>query len=186
MSKTTIFSNSVKKERLSEEALIKKSIKGDSYSFEVLLLRYKGYLYKIAFSYTKNECDSLDLIQECSYKAWLNIKSLKKHSSFKLWISKILVNTALNSYCKQSKINYIDIDDSIPDQDVNLSVEEKIDLQNAIDLLKPEYKTVIMLKYFDDMTIDNIAEVMELSPNTVKTYLRRAKSCIKKILKEDY
>lgn len=185
MSKINVFSNSVKKECLSEEALIKKAIKGDSYCFELLLLKYKGYLYKIAYSYTKNECDSLDLIQECSYKAWLNIKNLKKHSSFKLWISKILVNIALNEYHKQNKINYIDLDDSIPDQDVTLSVEEKVDLQNAIDLLKPEYKTVIMLKYFDDMTIDNISEVMELSPNTVKTHLRRAKICIKTILKED-
>ncbi|GAA0106484.1 hypothetical protein UT300013_31080 [Paraclostridium sordellii] len=59
-------------------------------------------------------------------------------------------------------------------------------MQNAIDLLKPEYKTVIILKYFDDMTIDNISEVMDICPNTVKTYLRRAKSSIKSILKEEY
>lgn len=186
MNRITIFSNSVKNEFLDEETLVKKATKGDAYSFELLLLQYKGYLYKIAYSYTKNECNSLDLVQECAYKAWLNIKNLKKHSSFKIWISKILVNTALNSYYKQSKIDYIDLDDSIPDQNVTLSVEEKVDLQNAIDLLRPEYKTVIMLKYFDDMTINNISEVMEVSPNTVKTYLQRAKACIKKILKEDY
>ena len=142
------------KENLSEENLVRKAIRGDVSSFEVLLKKYKQYLYKIAYSYTKNEQDSLDLIQECSYKAWLNIKKLKKHSSFKVWVSRIIV--------------------------------EKVDLQNAIDLLKPEYKTVIILKYFDDMTIDNISEVMDICPNTVKTYLRRAKSSIKSILKEEY
>ena len=62
------------KENLSEENLVKKAIRGDVSSFEVLLKKYKQYLYKIAYSYTKNEQDSLDLIQECSYKAWLNLK----------------------------------------------------------------------------------------------------------------
>ena len=175
------------KENLSEENLVKKAIRGDVSSFEVLLKKYKQYLYKIAYSYTKNEQDSLDLIQECSYKSWLNIKKLKKHSSFKVWVSRILVNISIDTYYKQSKNQILEIDDEVLScEDENLSIVEKVDLQNAIDLLKPEYKTVIILKYFDDMTIDNISEVMDICPNTVKTYLRRAKSSIKSILKEEY
>ena len=175
------------KENLSEENLVKKAIRGDVSSFEVLLKKYKQYLYKIAYSYTKNEQDSLDLIQECSYKAWLNIKKLKKHSSFKVWVSRILVNIAIDTYYRQSKNQIVEIGDEVLSfENENLSIVEKVDLQNAIDLLKPEYKTVIILKYFDDMTIDNISEVMDVCPNTVKTYLRRAKACIKSILKEEY
>ena len=66
-------------EGLTEDILVKKATRGDVCSFEFLLKKYKNYLYKIAYSYTKNENDSLDIIQECSYKAWLNIKKLKKY-----------------------------------------------------------------------------------------------------------
>jgi len=68
----------------------------------------------------------------------------------------------------------------------NISIDEKLDLYNAIDLLRDNYKTVIILKYFNDMTIENISGVMEIPQNTVKTYLRRAKDSLSKILKEDY
>ena len=68
----------------------------------------------------------------------------------------------------------------------DISIDEKLDLYNAIDLLRDNYKTVIILKYFNDMTIENISRVMEIPENTVKTYLRRAKESLSKILKEDY
>jgi RNA polymerase sigma-70 factor (ECF subfamily) len=61
-----------------------------------------------------------------------------------------------------------------------------LDLYNAIDILRDNYKTVIILKYFNDMTIESIANVMDIPENTVKTYLRRAKENLNKILKEDY
>ena len=174
-------------EGLTEDILVKKATRGDVCSFEFLLKKYKNYLYKIAYSYTKNENDSLDLIQECSYKAWLNIKKLKNHSSFKVWISRILINIALDEYYKNLKKNNLEIDYTISIyEDAKLDIAEKLDLQNAIDLLKPEYKTVIILKYFVDISINNISEIMDLPPNTVKTYLRRAKLCIKNILKEEY
>lgn len=181
----SLFSKKVNKEELSEDILIKRSIKGDVYSFEILLNKYKSYLYKVAYSYTKNENDALDLIQECCYKAWINIKKLKNNSSFKSWISKILINTAITTLNKNNKIDYIDVEIDVQ-EDINIMTEERVDLQNAIDLLKPEYKTVIILKYFDDMTIEDISKIMELSPNTVKTYIRRAKACMKTILKEGY
>lgn len=181
----SMFLNKLNKEELSEYILINKSIKGDVECFEILLNRYKGYLYKIAYGYMKNEYDSLDLIQECSYKAWINIKKLKKESSFKFWISKILINTAISTLNKNSKINYVDIDTEIQ-EDIKIIIEERVDIHNALELLKPEYKTVIILKYFEDMTIESISEVLDLPQNTVKTYIRRAKACIKKILKDGY
>lgn len=59
-------------------------------------------------------------------------------------------------------------------------------MYNSVDLLRDKYKTVIILKYFNDMTIENISDVMEIPQNTVKTYLRRAKESLSKILREDY
>lgn len=186
MSNIISLINNGKRENWTEEKLIKKSIKGDEKCFEELVKKYKSYLYKVAFSYTKNEDKALDLIQECTYRAWKNIKNLNKETSFKPWICKILVNITISSLKKESKISTNEIDENIVYIQNGVTIEEKLDLYEAIDSLKPEYKTIIMLKYFDDMTIEDISYVMEIPSNTVKSHLRRARECMKNILREDY
>lgn len=186
MDNIILLLNKGKKEIWSEEKLIKKSIKGDGECFEELVKKYKSYLYKVAFNYTKNEDQALDLIQECTYRAWKNIKSLKKETSFKPWICKILVNIAITSLKKESKIPISQIDENIVYIQNEVTIEEKVDLHEAIDTLKPEYKTIIILKYFDDMTVEDISYVMGIPINTVKSHLRRARECMKNVLREDY
>lgn len=171
---------------LPEDELVKRSIRGNAECYEILLKKYKNYLYKISYSYVGNESDALDIVQECVCKAWLNIKKLKKYSSFKSWIAKILINCAYD-YCKNKEFPSLkSIDSFEPECNFTCDVDEKIDIDNTIHLLKYEYKTVIILKYFDNLTIDEIAKVMNISSNTVKTYLRRAKIAMKDILREGY
>lgn len=169
-----------------ETRLIKKSIAGDKQCFSELIKRHKIYLYKTAYSYTKNEEDALEIIQECTYRAMINIGKLKKPSYFKTWITRIVINCSLDLINKGNTICSLNDEEKIAVMDTNISLEEKLDLYNAIDLLRDNYKTVIILKYFNDMTIENISKVMEIPENTVKTYLKRAKDSLSKILREDY
>ena len=161
-----------------------KSIKTNCASFEKLLLQYKSYLYKVAYTYVKDKQVALDILQETSFKAWLNIHTLKDEENFKPWITKILVNTALNYIKKESKVIYMEDENSIIYSEKSISIEEKLDLYDAIDLLKPKYKTVIILKYFDDMKIEDISYVLNTPENTVKSHLKRAKESLSSILKE--
>ena len=161
-----------------------KSIKTNCASFEKLLLQYKSYLYKVAYTYVKDKQVALDILQETSFKAWLNIHTLKDEEKFKPWITKILVNTALNYIKKESKVIYMEDENSIIYSEKSISIEEKLDLYDAIDLLKPKYKTVIILKYFDDMKIEDISYVLNTPENTVKSHLKRARESLSSILKE--
>lgn len=161
-----------------------KSIKTNCASFEKLLLQYKSYLYKVAYTYVKDKQVALDILQETSFKAWLNIHTLKDEEKFKPWITKILVNTALNYIKKESKVIYMEDENSIIYSEKSISIEEKLDLYDAIDLLKPKYKIVIILKYFDDMKIEDISYVLNTPENTVKSHLKRAKESLSSILKE--
>ena len=172
-----------------EKTFKKNSIKNNSEAFEELLLQYKSYLYKVAYTYVKDKEAALDILQETSFKAWLNIHSLKDEEKFKPWITKILVNTAINYIRKESKVIYIDDENPIISSEnivskKAISLEEKLDLYKAIDLLKPKYKTVIILKYFDDMKIEDISYVLDVPINTVKSHLKRAKESLSDILKE--
>ena len=174
-----------------EKTFKKNSIKNNSEAFEELLLQYKSYLYKVAYTYVKDKEAALDILQEASFKAWLNIHTLKDEEKFKPWITKILVNTAINYIRKESKVIYIDDENPIISSEnivskKAISLEEKLDLYKAIDLLKPKYKTVIILKYFDDMKIEDISYVLDVPINTVKSHLRRAKEELNNTLKEGY
>ena len=174
-----------------EKTFKKNSIKNNSEAFEELLLQYKSYLYKVAYTYVKDKEAALDILQETSFKAWLNIHTLKDEEKFKPWITKILVNTAINYIRKESKVIYIDDENPIISSEnivskKAISLEEKLDLYKAIDLLKPKYKTVIILKYFDDMKIEDISYELDVHINTVKSHLRRAKEELNNTLKEGY
>lgn len=174
------------KEEPLEVTLAKRAKNGDSDAFTELYKMHKIYLYKIAYSYVKDENKALDIMQECAYKGFLNVHKLKNINIFKTWITRVLINVAIDYLKKDSKIIYLDNDSSIACNEEDISLDEKMDLYNAIDTLKDKYKTVIVLRYFNNMSIDEIARTMEIPSNTVKSHLRRAKESLSKILKEDY
>lgn len=78
------------------EEQVKLAINQDEKAFEYLMNISKEGLYRIAFAYAKNEQDALDILQETVYKAYISIYKLKEPKYFKTWISKILINNAIN------------------------------------------------------------------------------------------
>ncbi|WP_373600227.1 sigma-70 family RNA polymerase sigma factor [Paraclostridium bifermentans] len=167
----------------SEQDLAKAAIRGDSDAFSELIKIHKASLYKIAYSYVKDEQKALDILQETVYKGLINIEKLKEAKYFKTWITKILINTSIDYSKKEEKIVYIE-ETILSEDHKNISIEDKLDLYDAIDMLSDNYKMVIILKYFNDMTDEQIAKNMDIPINTVKSHLRRAKEKIKQILKD--
>ncbi|HAT4308137.1 TPA: sigma-70 family RNA polymerase sigma factor [Clostridium perfringens] len=175
-----------RKNKLNEIRLIKESMKGNKESFGILIKNNKEYLYKMAFLYVKDEQDALEVIHETVYRAFLNIEKLKKAKFFNTWITRILINVSIDFLKKKGKNEMLDESTPIIKEKCEISTEEKLDLYNAIDLLNDNYKTVIIMMYFNDMKIKDISRVMEIPENTVKTYLRRAKQALGEVLKEGY
>ena len=175
-----------RKNELNEIRLIKESMKGNKESFGILIKNNKEYLYKMAFLYVKDEQDALEVIHETVYRAFLNIEKLKKAKFFSTWITRILINVSIDFLKKKGKNEMLDESTPIRKEKCEISTEEKLDLYNAIDLLNDNYKTVIIMMYFNDMKIKDISKVMEIPENTVKTYLRRAKQALGEVLKEGY
>ncbi|MGL5086135.1 MAG: sigma-70 family RNA polymerase sigma factor [Clostridium sp.] len=169
-----------------EGKLIKKSIRGDYDAFGELIKMHKDYLYKMAFVYVKDRDKSLDIIQECIYKSFKSIKTLKEPKYFKTWITKILINIAIRTIEKDSKIVYLEDENILISSSKESNMEEKLDLYNAIDTLKKEYRIVVIMKYFNDMTSLEISKILNVPESTVKTQLSRSKSKLKAILKEGY
>ena len=165
---------------------IKKAKKGNDKAFQELIEEEKHKLYRIAYLYVKNEDDALDVVQETIYKAYISIKKLKENSYFSTWLTRILINTALDFIKKKNHAIPIDQFDHIPDSDEQeFGIEESMDLVQAIGRLNEPYKSVIILRYYQDYTIKQIAETMDYPEGTVKTHLHRAVKILKLDLGEE-
>jgi len=135
----------------------------------------KEGLYRTAFAYTKNEQDAVDILQDTVYKAYISIDKLKEPKYFKTWITKILINGAINFINKEKKI--VTLVENISNNcnyNKDNRIEEKLDILNLIDELEDKHKNVIVLKYFQDLTITEIALVLECPIGTVKSQLNKA------------
>ncbi|WLD94297.1 sigma-70 family RNA polymerase sigma factor [Alkalihalobacillus sp. AL-G] len=169
---------------MSIEKKIKKAKRGNEKAFQELIQDQKNKLFRMAYLYVKNEDDALDIVQDTICKAFISIKQLKDPHYFSTWISRILINAALDFIKKNNRaIPFSDVDGFRKDQ--NLRIEEKLDLLEAIERLEVQYKTVIIFRYYKDLSIKQIAEVLKCPEGTVKTRLHRAINQLKSDLKEE-
>lgn len=116
---------------------VKLAIKGDEESFEYLINTFKENLYRTAYSYVKNEEDALDVLQETIYKAYISIEKLKEPKYFKTWITRILINNALDVIKKEKRI--IEIEKAVKkdaNYHENQKLEERLDIINYVDKLE--------------------------------------------------
>lgn len=167
--------------------LVKRAIKGDREAFEDLINMYFDRLYKEAYLRCKHEEDAKEIVQETIYKAYKNVKSLKEPKYFKTWLSKILINVS-NDYMRKNGMIELEHDENDYVKKVHNhdQVEIKIDLYNALDELEDKYKDVIILRYIEDLKIEDISQILERPVNTIKTHIRKAIKDMKNLLKEDY
>ncbi|MFC9600992.1 sigma-70 family RNA polymerase sigma factor [Peribacillus butanolivorans] len=169
---------------MSVEKKIKKAKRGNEKAFQELIQDEKNKLFRMAYLYVKNEDDALDIVQDTIYKAFISIKQLKDPHYFTTWISRILINTALDFIKKNNRmIPFSDFDGYHNDE--NLLIEEKLDLVEAIERLEVQNKTVIIFRYYKDLSIKQIAEILKCPEGTVKTRLHRAINQLKSDLKEE-
>ena len=137
---------------------------------ENYIVENRNTFYKIAYSYTQNEEDALDIVQEAIYKALSSIDSLKDVEKIKSWFYKILIRTSIDFIRKNKK--YIPIDNMLEKSDYD--EYKNLDLDNALNKIPTKYKTIIILRYFEDFKIDEIANMLDENVNTIKSRLYTA------------
>ena len=141
---------------------------------EAYIVDYREAHYRLAYSYVRNKENALDIIQEAIFKALKSIDFLEEIAYLKTWFYRIVINTSIDFIRKHSRVTFMD-DDILPLHLPNLEDELiDMDLQKAIDQLPLHYKTVIILRFFEDMKLDDIATITAVNVNTVKTRLYSA------------
>lgn len=169
--------------KLKVKSLLSKAKKGNDQAFIELLKEEKLKLYKMAYIYMKNEDDALDVVQETITRAYANIHTVKEEQYFATWLMRILINTALEMLRKNEKI--VPLLEQQPEHEQSLTNDEKLDLLQAMEQLEEKYKTVILLRYYRDLQIKEIADLLGCPEGTVKTNVHRGIQQLKKFLNKE-
>lgn len=173
------FKNIFLKKELSKEEL---AIKGDKEAFSELIRENKLTLYRVAKGILTNEQNVEDAIQNTILKSYKNINKLKSYEYFKTWLIRILINECKNIIKNEKKIVYMD---DITMKDNHEDKYEDVDLSEAINNLDKDLKAVTVLYYYEDIAQKEIANILGVNENTVRTRLLRARRKLYKLLQNE-
>ena len=177
-----------------DEELIEQVKKGNDTAFQLLMERYLKHIFNFIRQYVRTEEDSEDVTQDTFFKTWKYIKRFKHGMKFKPWLFTIARNTALDHIKKKKAIPFKDLDN---DDDESLSFEETVadieplpselfaqaeladEMNGVLSVLHPDHQAVLTMHYVQEMTFEEIAEIMDKPMNTVKSWHRRSLSKVK-------
>lgn len=172
---------------MTEEKLAKKAIHGNMHAYGELIHLYQKDLYRIAYLHVKNEDTALDIVSDTVIKGYEKIHKLREPAYFKTWLIRVLLNTVHDYFRQNHETADLTLLENTPaDTSTKIDLEEKMDLYHAIDTLPEKYRSVIVLKYYDELKISEISNILSMPEGTIKAYLHQAKQTLRNYLKEDY
>ena len=176
----------------SDISLIRRAKRRDQGAFDELVVRYQQQIYFSVIRIVLNREDANDVVQDTCVKAFKNLDRFDEKYGFYTWIYRIGVNTALNLVQKRKNredyLEHRDEDDTFnpPDtEDPDNEIEHrefKEHVQDALNKLSPDMRSVFVLRVYDELSYKEIAEVMNISTGTVMSRLNRARTTLKKYL----
>jgi RNA polymerase sigma-70 factor (ECF subfamily) len=187
-------------ENLLDIELVEKSLLSDTKAFGVIVKRYSSMIYKFVWLYLKDQDDSTDITQETFIRVWKNLHKFDTKKSFKTWIFAIAKNASLDLIKKKKSLNF----SAISEDDEELSsffhnfvessdpLDENIDreiikswLYKAMEKISPIYKTVIFLRYVNNLKFIEIAKELNESIDTIKSRHRRGLFAFKNVISNE-
>lgn len=177
---------------------IKQVIKGDQNAFGEIVEIYKDKVFQLCFRMVGNRHEAEDLAQEAFVRAFVNISSFNQTLKFSTWLYRIATNLCIDRLRKKKPDYYLDAEVAgtegltmysqipaktvLPEEEVvSLEIQQQIQLE--ISKLPEKYRSVIVLKYIEELSLNEISEILELPLGTVKTRIHRGREALRKQLR---
>lgn len=164
--------------------IIQRAAGSDIKAFEEIYNSTKGFVYNVVFRITNNDADAQEVTQDVFVKVYRSLKEFKFRSSFKTWLYRIAVNTALNKYKMNSReySRRVEYDDVAPTLASPSPVEVPLDKEEAekkvaslLSLLGPEQRACIVLREIEGLSYKEMSETLKVNINTIRSRLKRAR-----------
>jgi len=184
-----------------DQALVRRAVEHqDQAAYAKLMERYKDSIYFMVLKMVNNKDDADDLTIEAFGKAFSNIEKYSPNFAFSTWLFKIAVNNCID-FIRKKRLETLSMDQPVGGNSENSDIKETIKSDNldpeerfikeqrkaltneVVDKLPEKYKKLIQLRFFQELTYDEIAKEMQLPLGTVKAQLFRAKELLYNILK---
>jgi RNA polymerase sigma-70 factor (ECF subfamily) len=149
---------------------------------EERLLELYPRLYRLAYSYLKNEADAQDAVQNGACKALRSWKSLQNAKFADTWLFRIVMNESLTLLRARQRWSQ---DEAALDNQSTEDCYEDVDLKRAVEALGEPDRSIVTLRYFEELKLSEVAQVLEMPENTVKSRLYRALRKLRSALKEE-
>lgn len=162
-----------------------KAIAGNQEAFEQLINTVKIKMYKTGMAILKNDDDTCDAIQETLLSVYKNLNTLKDEKYFKTWVIRILINKCYDIIKKNKKISYINEKLEKENTDYYDIYSEESILERVLNTIDSDLKIVTVLYYYDEFSVKEISEMLNIPEGTVKSRLARARDKIYDILKKE-
>jgi RNA polymerase sigma-70 factor (ECF subfamily) len=147
---------------------------------EQIVRTYADMVYRIAYRYVKNSIDSDDVFSEVFLAYFKKERTFESEEHRKAWLIRVTINCAKDLLAQRAQLQQLH-EETLPDQTAR-DADTYMDLHNAIEQLRPEYQEVIKLYYLDDLSVKEIAQILNKNENTIKTQLFRARDTLKSVL----
>lgn len=175
-----------------EQIWILKTLQGDQEAFARLVTRYERQVYNLAYRMLGNTEDAEDATQETFLRAYMALPSFEMGKKFSSWLLSIAANFCVDCL-RRRRFAWLSLQDvsfrlASPAEDADRSVlrqEEAGQIQRLLDRLPEKYRLVVILRYWYDLSYEEIVSTTGLSLGTVKTRLHRARCMLAKALEEE-
>lgn len=164
----------------SDGQLIEEAREGSAVAFEQLIARYERLVFKIAFGCTGQRDSALDVVQNVFLKVHNNLSGYRTEGDFKNWIARIALNESINWMRAQRRHQADELDETVlvslpPRQEGLVQDRETWEMvKRSMETLKPKYRAAIALRYFEGMSVREVADALKCSEGTVKSMLFRS------------
>ena len=169
--------------------LVQRAIAGDDTAFEALVRDNQRMVYALALRVLRNPTDAEDVAQETFIKAYRSLESFRSDGKFSTWVYRITYNAAIDHIRKRrDEVELADwdgADDSGTPEQSAIRGETSRQIHNAMKQLPAQYREALQLFYFAGKKYREVAEIMDLPINTVKTYIHRGKKELLNIVKSE-
>ncbi|HEY0896876.1 MAG TPA: sigma-70 family RNA polymerase sigma factor [Sphingobacteriaceae bacterium] len=177
--------------------LVERAKEGDQRAYAELMQRYKDSIYFMTLKMINNKEDAMDLTVETFGKAFENLERYKPDFAFSTWLFRIATNNSID-FIRKKRLSVISMDSMVDDEgddrplqiksdtlnpeESSIKKQQSRELKDIVDKLPARYKTLIVLRYFDELSYEEIAQQLDLPLGTVKAQLFRARDLLSNVL----
>lgn len=152
--------------------MVRRARRGDAEAFIALVEECKMTLRRVALGYLKNEEDVADAMQDTILDAYEHIGSLKKEEYFKTWLVRILINRCTKKYRSNQRMAYLE---DYSEEAVCDAGKAEVEFREMLSVLPDDSRVIFQLYFGEQFTIREIAQILDMNENTVKSRLHRGK-----------